>query len=266
MKIQAQKSILIFLVVTLSAGIFTACKKEQTSKPVENVITSYEESMVETKFEDLDKPTINPDDKLENIIEFIKQNRIYNGCFYDFDRNGTPELVEILEGDYFCSYYLYTLDGEIIGELSADTVTDTSNMLTLYYDSNSDEYFYFGETYIIYNGTDIGDKFYLWVYKINDSQIESECVGEYTGIWDGEKYWYKDISFMGNKVEDGYYNKEEINTLLGINEYLSRFEKIEEVNLDSLWNYDSVKDETYKEIVENKLKIYLRDYEIKENE
>ncbi len=114
-------------------------------------------------------------------------------------------------------------------------MTNTTNILTLYFDNDLNEYFYFAKTYFIFNGTNLDDEFYLWVYKINDGQITSDCVGKYTGDWDGKKYWYKDIHFMDTKIEDGYYDENEINTLLGIDEYLSQFEKIKEVNLEPQW-------------------------------
>lgn len=195
--------------------------------------------------------------KIKEVIDFIKENRIFRGCFYDFDKNGMPELVEIEEGEYFCSYSLYDLDGKITkytGVLSADTVTGTTNMLTLYYDNNIEEYFYFGKNYTIYNGTDIDDKFYLCIYKIDNMQIKANCIGEYTGVWNGEKYWYKDISFMDTKIEDGYYSENEINILLGVDEYLSQFEKIEMVNLNSIWEYEF--DNSFENAVINELNKY----------
>lgn len=177
-------------------------------------------------------------DEIDKIIDFIKTERICYWLFYDFNKDNYPELIEAREGEYFCDYILYDLKGEItqyIGVLSADTMTNTTNILTLYFDNDLNEYFYFAKTYFIFNGTNLDDEFYLWVYKINDGQITSDCVGKYTGDWDGKKYWYKDIHFMDTKIEDGYYDENEINTLLGIDEYLSQFEKIKEVNLEPQW-------------------------------
>lgn len=160
-------------------------------------------------------------DEIDKIIDFIKTERICYGLFYDFNKDNYPELIEARECEYFCDYILYDLKGEItqyIGVLSADTMTNTTNILTLYLDNDLNEYFYFAKTYFIFNGTNLDDEFYLWVYKINDGQITSDCVGKYTGDWDGKKYWYKDIHFMDTKIEDGYYDENEINTLLGIDD------------------------------------------------
>ena len=189
--------------------------------------------------------TIYEPDAIDEIISYIKTNNINAGAFYDFDKDGYPELIEFLGGTYNdkYSYDIYNLKGEsphFIGELAVDASQKTNNMFSLYKDSTG-ELFYFGEWRTIFFGTSQNSEVSMLIIRFKNDAIEQTCIGFYTYKYDqsSEKIWL-DGQFMGNKIEPGYYDKTvTFYNLLGVDNYLSQFEKIEEPNLQPQWySYD----------------------------
>lgn len=82
------------------------------------------------------------------------------GCFYDFDRDGFPELAEITYGDdpdY--TMHIHRIKGDefhLMGEITADCRQEADIGFSLYRDSGG-EYFYIGEDSTVYWGTDMCD-------------------------------------------------------------------------------------------------------------
>ena len=138
----------------------------------------------------------------------------------------------------------------------------TSTIEALLKDNNEQDnpkYFYFAENneeYIVE-----GKRTYmtnLLIYTFVDNAMNEKTIGSYSCKYEGEgddrKIYISKANFMENEQEDGYYKKSEINTLLGVDKYLSQFEKIEEVKLEPLWEYDY--DNDFENTVRNELMKY----------
>ncbi|MCM1525446.1 MAG: hypothetical protein NC120_13440, partial [Ruminococcus sp.] len=135
----------------------------------------------------------------------------------------------IKEEDFYC-----------IGQLSVDMSSDAAQKFSLYMDNNSDELFYFTGIRTIFWGTEKNDEVRMHTYKFDGNSIEKDEIGFYSYRYDpsdpySDKIWIDDNYFMSNHVEPGYYDKYKLNSDLGVDNYLSQFEKVEDVNIEILW-------------------------------
>lgn len=187
------------------------------------------------------------------VFEYI-DHRISWGSFYDFDKDGFPELVEITDGTYdgAYSFYIHNIKGDdfyCIGQMSVDTSPSSVRNFSLYMDDNSGELFYISDLRTIFWGTEKNDEVRINTYKFSSNTIEKEEIGFYCYKYDptdpySDTILVGDNYFMDNHVETGYYDKYQLSSNLGIDEYLSQFKKIEDVNIETLWcdsDWDNIK-------------------------
>lgn len=165
------------------------------------------------------------------------------GCFYDFDRDGFPELAELTCGDDSdYTIYIHSIkDGEfyLMGEITVDCREEADIGFSLYKDSGG-EYFYIGEDSTTYWGTDMCDEYRINKFTVKDGGIHWEQIGAYSLKYDPDNrdsYNIEDNYFLSGSIEPGYYKKDEFFELSGISGYLSGFEKVEEVFIAPQWNY-----------------------------
>lgn len=119
-----------------------------------SVNTDSDEITTSTKSQNISENQIsNENDEIEKIIDYIKQNNIDCGSFYDFDKDGFPELTQQTCGEFNeqISYGIYCLETdppEFMGWISA-----WNNNLVLYVDNQTHQYFYVGTSVIIPQGS-----------------------------------------------------------------------------------------------------------------
>ena len=239
-----------------------------SSKKTETVLT--ENTTVASNYDATKSTTLSDDSfvaessheysRSDEIIDFITSMKIYDGLFYDFDRDGIPELLNAIHGIDDYSYEIYRIDTNdftYMGEYYASTTDKAIGAPSLYRNKTTDEYFYFGVESTINYGTETNDIFCLVEHRVKDNKVETTCVGRHEGDWDGEKYYYTNITFNGKTYADGYYDLNEIRTAFGIDEYLLQFEKIEEVHLEPQWCCtDDNLENTVRKVLESHTDIY----------
>ncbi len=181
---------------------------------------------------------------INEIFNFIKEENILCGCFSDFNRDGFPELVNMQPGEAYYSYIIYDIQGETPACIGTITVNDTEYAdieFSLYRDKNSGELFCFGQNDTIFWGQNKNDITDINIFKFKNGHIETERVGSYSHRYNSDdplKIYIEDNYFMDCQAEAGEYNRSELADVLGINDYLSQFEKIEKIMLEKEWNYD----------------------------
>ena len=242
-------ALIIFTIILCSCSYYTNTENSDTENISVSVNSGEEQNLpcnpiLENTFET----------HLDRILDFITKENMQSGCFYDFDKDGYPELVNIQFGETFYSYLIYNIKGETplhIGTITVDDTEYANIEFSLYRDEISKEMFYLGEDRTIFWGENKNDVANIYIFKFRDNYIEQDSIGYYSYkpyLSDSLKIYIEDNNFMGKEIEAGYYDKSNLLNVLGINEYLSKCEKIENVNLCAQWNNfdenleDNVKD------------------------
>ena len=194
-------------------------------------------------------------------IEFIKNQKIAWGCFYDFDKDGVPEIAEQRGGETEgqIDYTIYKLYREEYIEIGTIYVCEDNNTdaFLLYYDNNSCNYFYVGSNILCDKNS--GEKS-MYRYVFEDGEITTTEIAYYHYTYTEEdlienRVFIDKSRFDGNTLDlNGYCLINEVNDVIGIVDYLSQYEKIEKVDLVPQYGWY---DEDLEEKVRDKLNKYL---------
>jgi len=189
-------------------------------------------------------------------IKCVSNDYIEKGCFFDFDKDGIPELISFSELDGMYAYGVYDLKGEetrLIGWLNVGIITECDNALTLYRNMSTGGYFYYGvcRTVLFNESKSFAT---VNIHRFNDNEIITEELAYYriTSASEEDNIYVTENRFLGEDnviLNNRYYNENELIKLLGVEEYLSQFEMIEVVNLEPLWNQKQFDDGSYEQII-----------------
>lgn len=199
---------------------------------------------------------------IEIAIKFIKSIPIANGSIYDFDKDGIPEILEFQMGhdEGQIDYTVYKLKDhnyEKLGTIYANEIS-AGNKFTLYKDNESGELFYIGDHFSenkvsLYNGNDeINELFYKGIfgegefstykYIFKDDEITTTRIAYYHYTYtlddlETRKFLIDSCYFLNDRPDLNTYQLfDNMNQIMGVDDYLSQFEKIEEPDLYPQWH------------------------------
>lgn len=252
--------------------LLSGCSSVAEIKEVMEANTNSQSSSISvyTDIEEFTKSTIDNTEKSNEIfvqnniekiaIEFIKSKKIAWGCFYDFDKDGVPEIAEQRGGETAgqIDYTIYKFHKDEYFEIGTIYVCEDNNTndFGLYYDNNSCNYFYIGSNILCDKNS--GEKsIYRYVFEDEEITITEIAYCHYT-------YTEKDLienrvfidksRFDGNTMDvSGYCLINEINDVIGVVDFLSQYPKIEKVDLVPQYGW-------YDEDLEGKIRTELNKY------
>ncbi|MBR6695651.1 MAG: hypothetical protein IKL70_04480 [Oscillospiraceae bacterium] len=250
-----KKLILSLLMITMLTGcVSEPVKQEEVTTVEEEITTTIEtkitENIVSTITEKktheqnlIEDTNISKADMIINSINEIK-NQYEFALLYDFDFDGVPEAMTVNHGMVNLDCEIYNLkDGHIsyCGNIVIDDNYPSENTMNikLYRDDSSKNFFYCS------NPVD---------FVKNNS--EEDIYGYYSGNL--IKYVFADGTIQSEVLlnfQEDYSDEDSLkNYLNDCENYLNQYELIETIPVTALWNYESVKDGAYKEIVRRELK------------
>lgn len=173
------------------------------------------------------------------IKEIEKLPDFQIGMLYDFDLDAIPEVVIFADSmiDFHCEIYKLGNEGFVFyGEIIVDDnypIEDTA-YLELYKDESKNEYFYCSNPIdFIKNNTDeSGYGVYcgtLYKYIFDNFSIESSIALSYQED-------YSDDLKLQNYIQD-------------CEDYLKQYKKIKRIPVVPLWDYEDIKNGTFKDII-----------------
>lgn len=211
-----------------------------------NVITEKQATIQNTEF--------------EKVIECIQTVPIGYGSFYDFDKDGIPEILEQQLGEMNAQvdYTIYKLQNDTyirLGTIYANEIS-AGNKFTLYKDNESGELFYIGDhvSEVLGEGE---SSTYKYVFK--DDEIIATLLAYYHFTYtqtdlEAGKVLIDSCYFLKDRPDlNTYHSTNEMNKIMGVEDYLSQFEKIEEPDLYPRWH-------RFDDNLENEVKMALEEF------
>lgn len=175
---------------------------------------------------------------METWIEEMASMRAAGPVFlYDIDADAIPELV--ISTDEENNNYMYEIldifgvEPHRMGIINASRYSEESiicgNNYDLYYDESRNEYFYISSVWYKKGNIVIIDKNTVKGDKIYTKKLAQYI---YSDIDDKMLYINQGLFLEEEVIKEGYYKIDEINDLLGVTDYLSRYRLIEkDVNM-----------------------------------